>query len=80
MIPGHMRPRQFHRALSLLAAVVGAAFMFELSVPAGIAYAAQSGTATIRVEVSESGRPVTGAAVSAAGSPPATCRTQTAIA
>lgn len=72
MIPGHMRTRTFHRARPLLAAVVGAAFALGLGVPAGTAHAAQAGTATIRVEVSESGQPVAGATVSASGGQPAT--------
>ena len=55
-----------------MAAVVGAALALGLSVTAGIAHAAQAGTATIRVEVTESGRPVAGATVSATGGQPAT--------
>ena len=52
--------------------MVAAALSLGLSVTADIAHAAQAGTATIRVEVTESGRPVAGATVSANGGQPAT--------
>src|SRR5688572_6515301 len=67
-----MRTRASHRARPLLTAVIGGALVLSLSVTSGIAHAAQAATATIRVEVSESGRPVAGATVSAGGGQPAT--------
>lgn len=67
-----MRTRRSHRAFPLLAAVLGAAFALSPSATSGIAYAAQAGTVMIRVEVTESGRPVPGANVSARGGQPST--------
>ena len=72
MIAGHMRTRRAYRTFPLLAAATAAALTLGFGVTTHIADAAQAGTATIRVEVTESGRPVAGATVSGADPKPVT--------